>query len=61
MPDDKSKSKQDRKLVSAKQPYELDHFCRKWGLTRTQGRFIIAKHGPSRRKCDEAAKAFLLT
>lgn len=57
MPDDKKKRAQDRKLVAANQPYEVAYFARKHRLTIAQARAIIREHGPSRKKCDAAAKA----
>jgi hypothetical protein len=59
MPDNPHKTKQDRKLVSSKQPYEVQYFAKKHGITTTQARAIIKEHGPSRRKCDAAARALV--
>ena len=59
MPDDKRKTAQDRKLVAANQPYEVQYFRRKWGITTAQAVAIIKQHGPSRRKCNAAALAFV--
>lgn len=59
MPDDKKKTGQDRKLVAGKQKYEVAYFAKKHGLTLDQARKIIAENGPSQRKCDKAARAFL--
>lgn len=59
MPDDKSKTSQDRKLVALTQPYEVAYFAKKHGITMGQARAIISRNGPSRRKCDAAARAFL--
>jgi hypothetical protein len=60
MADNPSKQLKDRKLVS-QQPYEVAYFAKKHNLTMGQARTIIQQHGPSRRKCDAAAKAFLLS
>ncbi len=49
--------KMDRKLIAAGQPYEVAYFAAKHGITPAQARDIIKAHGPSRRKCDAAAKA----
>jgi len=52
MTDDKSKTKQDRKLVSGEQPYEVDAFARKYGIPSSEAKTIIKRYGPSRRKLD---------
>lgn len=58
MADDKRKrGAADRRTVAGQQSYELDAFCRKHGLTRAQGRALIAAHGNSRRRLDAAAEA----
>lgn len=59
MADDKRKQRQDRKLVAAKQLYELRYFAKKHAISLLEAKHIIAEHGPSRRKCDEAAKALV--
>lgn len=59
MPDDKRKTAQDRKLVAATQPYEVRYFAKKHGITVGQARMIINQYGPSRRKCDAAARGLL--
>lgn len=56
MPEYKSKTSQDRKLVAATQPYEVAYFAKKHGLTIPEARAIIKAHGPARRKCDAAAR-----
>lgn len=58
MPDDPAKTAHDRKLVAARQPYEVAYFAKKHGLTKDEARAIIRDHGPSRRKCDAAARTF---
>jgi hypothetical protein len=56
MTDDKSnRGAQDRARVSASEPYEVEYFAQKHGLTQEQAREIIQKHGPSREACDQAA------
>ncbi|MER8762878.1 DUF3606 domain-containing protein [Mesorhizobium sp. M0968] len=58
MADDKSKrGPADRSRISADEPYEVDYFAKKHGITQGQAREIIKKHGPSRMKCDVAATA----
>ncbi|MES0168230.1 DUF3606 domain-containing protein [Mesorhizobium sp. M0027] len=58
MADDKSKrGSADRSRISAEEPYEVDYFAKKHGITEAQARAIIKKHGPSRMKCDVAAVA----
>ncbi len=56
MADDPTRTKEDRKLISAEQPYEVSYFARKWKLTRDQARKIIARFGPSREDCNKAAE-----
>jgi len=57
MSDDKSKrGPQDRRLVSDEEPYEVSYFAKKHGLTTAEAHKIIKEHGPSRAKCDSAAK-----
>lgn len=59
MPDSKTKrGVQDRRLVARAQPYEVAYFAKKHGLTLSQARAIIRKHGPSRTACDAAASRF---
>jgi hypothetical protein len=58
MSDDKSKvGRQDRSRVSAEEPYEVEYFARKHGISQQEAREIIEKHGPSRAACDRAASA----
>lgn len=52
MPDDKSKTKEDRKLASAEESYEVAAFARKYGLPESEAATIIKRYGPSRRKLD---------
>ncbi|MER8822583.1 DUF3606 domain-containing protein [Mesorhizobium sp. M0991] len=52
MADDKSKTKQDRKLVFGEEPYEVAAFARKYGIPQSEAATIIKRYGPSRRKLD---------
>jgi hypothetical protein len=52
MADDKSKTKQDRKLVSSEEPYEVAAFARKYGIPPSEAQTIIKRYGPSRKKLD---------
>jgi hypothetical protein len=52
MPDDPTKTKEDRKLVSSQQEYEIDDFARKYDLTRGEAVTIIKRYGSSRSKLD---------
>jgi hypothetical protein len=56
MSDDKSKvGQQDRSRVSGSEPYEVEYFGQKHGLTQEQARETIEKHGPSREERNRAA------
>ena len=52
MPDDKSKTKQDRKLVAAQETYEVTAFAKKFGVPPSEASTIIKRYGPSRKKLD---------
>lgn len=52
MADDKSKTKQDRKLVSSQETYEVAAFAKKHGLPPSEAATIIKRYGPSRKKLD---------
>jgi len=52
MADDKSKVKEDRKLVSSQETYEVAAFAKKYGLPPSEAATIIKRFGPSRRKLD---------
>ena len=52
MADDKTKTKQDRKLVSSEEPYEVAAFARKYGIPPSEAQTIIKRYGPSRKKLD---------
>jgi hypothetical protein len=47
----------DRDRVSGDQPYEVEYFARKHGLTMEQARELIARVGNDRAKLDAAAEA----
>jgi len=57
MPDSKRKSKQDRKLVSRTQAYEVAYFAKRYGLRMPTARELIKKHGNSRKKLDAVMRA----
>jgi hypothetical protein len=50
----------DRATVSGDEPYEVDHFAQKHGLTPDQARELIAEHGNNRQKLDMAAEGLKL-
>ena len=52
MADDKSKTKEDRKLVAAEEGYEVAVFAKKYGLPPSEAKTIIKRYGPSRKKLD---------
>lgn len=52
MPDDPAKTKEDRKLVSSVQEYEVDDFAFKYDLSRGEAATIIKRYGSSRSKLD---------
>jgi Mor family transcriptional regulator len=52
MPDDKSKTKEDRKLASAQETYEVAALARKYGISESEATTVIKRYGPSRRKLD---------
>lgn len=56
MADDPKKTKHDRKLVAAEQPYELSYFKRKHGLTTEQAERIIKQAKNSRERADTLAE-----
>ena len=57
MADDKSnRGGQDRSRVASEQPYEVAYFATKHGISRDAAERIIRENGPSRAKCDAAAK-----
>jgi|GEM_PF-2334771 len=52
MADDKSKVKEDRKLVASEETYEVASFAKKYGLPQSEAATIIKRYGPSRKKLD---------
>jgi hypothetical protein len=46
----------DRRTVSASEPYEVEYFARKHGLTMEQARDLIARVGNDRATLDAAAE-----
>jgi hypothetical protein len=44
--------KEDRKLVSGKETYEVGEFAKKFGVPPSEAATIIKRYGPSRRKLD---------
>jgi len=56
MSDDKSKQgQQDRSRVSGEEPYEVEYFAAKHGLSQQQARELIASVGNDRAELDRAA------
>jgi hypothetical protein len=57
MSDDTSnRGAQDRARVSGSEPYEVEYFARKHGITAEQARQLIKEVGNSREKLDAAAE-----
>ncbi|MBX3582892.1 MAG: DUF3606 domain-containing protein [Rhizobiaceae bacterium] len=52
MADDKSKIKEDRKVVASEETYEVADFARKYGLSPSEAKTVIKRYGPSRKKLD---------
>ncbi|PWK61735.1 uncharacterized protein DUF3606 [Aminobacter sp. AP02] len=52
MADDPKRTKQDGKLVSSTQQYEIDEFAHKYHLSRGEAAAMIQRYGPSRSKLD---------
>jgi hypothetical protein len=58
MSDDKTKvGGHDRSRVSADEPYEVEYFARKHGISQQEALEIIERYGPSREACDRVASA----
>jgi len=56
MADDPTKQgQQDRSRVAASEPYEVEYFASKHGLSQEQARELIAQVGNDREKLDAAA------
>lgn len=57
MADDKTnRGEQDRARVSGSEPYEVEYFASKHGLSQEQARELIASVGNDRAKLDAAAE-----
>lgn len=57
MPDDKTKTDaRDRSKVAADEPYEVEYFAEKHGLSEHQARALIQTVGNDREKLDTAAE-----
>jgi hypothetical protein len=57
MADDKKKrGAADRSRVAGGEAYEVTYFARKHGISQAQAKDIIKRFGPSRARCDTAAK-----
>jgi hypothetical protein len=52
MTNDKSKVKEDRKLVASEETYEVAAFAKKFGVPPSEAATIIKRYGPSRKKLD---------
>lgn len=52
MADDKTKTKEDRKLVAGGETYEVADLARKYGVPPSEAKTIIKRYGPSRQKLD---------
>ena len=57
MADDKTKIKEDRKLVVGGETYEAADFARKYGVSPGEAKTIIKRYGSSRVKLDAHMKA----
>jgi hypothetical protein len=57
MSDDKTKQgQQDRSRVAGDEPYEVEYFASRHGLTQAQARDLIARVGNDRAALDKAAE-----
>jgi hypothetical protein len=50
-----SEVQQDRSKVAGGEPYEVQYFAKKHGITRDQAQRLIKRMGNNRKKLDEAA------
>jgi hypothetical protein len=50
MADDKSKTKQDRKLISLTEPYEVEYWTKELGVSKAVLTRLVEKHGHSAAK-----------
>jgi uncharacterized protein YjcR len=57
MADDKTKIKEDRKLVAGGETYEVADFSKKYGVSPSEAKTIIKRYGPSRVKLDAHMRA----
>ena len=57
MADDKTKIKEDRKLVVRGETYEVADFAKKYGVSPSEAQTIIKRYGPSRKKLDAHMEA----
>ncbi|MEF0941557.1 DUF3606 domain-containing protein [Rhizobium sp. BR 362] len=55
MADDKSKLGQDRRTIAAGEPYEVNYFARKHGLSKEEAAKIIKEAGGNREKANALA------
>jgi hypothetical protein len=57
MADDKTKTgASDRRQVAADEPYEVEYFARKHGISQLQARELIERHGNDRAALDAGAE-----
>lgn len=57
MSDDRSKRGwQDRQRIAKDEPYEVEYFARKHGLSAGDARSILDESGPDRSRADEMAE-----
>jgi hypothetical protein len=54
--DTNNRGGQDRARVAGGQKYEVRHFAERHGISTDQAEQLIAQHGNSREKLDEAAR-----
>lgn len=54
--DKKNAGEPDRSRVAASEPYEVEYFARKHGLTADEARDLISRHGNDRETLDRAAE-----
>jgi hypothetical protein len=52
MADNKSKVKEDRRLLSSAETYEVAAFAKKYGVPPSEAATIIKRYGPSKKKLD---------
>ena len=58
MADDKGNvGSADRRTVAGDEPYEVSYFASRYGITASQARELIDKHGNDRAALDAAAEA----